>query len=373
MGLRTMVKVKGQKRQRKQAKVAPSGVGKKKAGKARRKSGGSDVLTGYRLALTSPFSEGAVGARVPDQFTGHTIGHTLKFQLSIGTDAGGASDVVIFPNVACPAISTRGNIVGGSTLTWSDGSTVGNGVYTINTADVSAKMSVYRIVGMGVKVETLTSLTNTGGRVNASTIPIASWLKIKNFTVGSQPVATNSNGTPSNTLKAWSIPADSNGKVDTTQMCKMTDTVTYSGNDVAMRPVIITPKQCSPSALDFRQSQDTVVGFDVEDAVVSGNVWGGDASYLRLDGFESVILTATGMPANTTCFNVEVIYHLEGVPQYATGGTILSSKGAASPVGILGMYRVIEEAAKAPMVRRAIVDGANIVHPLLGKFAQLLM
>lgn len=133
----------------------------------------------------------------------------------------------------------------------------------------------------------------------------------------------------------------------------------------------ITPRLSSPAALTFRDSGDNYMGTDY----VGGATTSGDGSYLRMEGHEAAYIYYTGGVASTSTFDLELIFHLEGKPNLNQGTTaavvaIQSSQSiGSSPVKPSGMLRVLEKAAKEPVVKQIVEQAAGFIHPMLGRLA----
>jgi len=157
----------------------------------------------YTAALVAPFSQGALGAQIPDIFSYPTDTKHFRQTFSIRLDKEGAFEGVIMPSpvfsLMAPAQWKLGNAVGPVGL-------ISNGFPTIqvapngippscvpgcpgsdavasdwlNTVQVNSCCSSatlanafgqFRVVGWGWKIRALTNLTNTQGRVQFASIP----------------------------------------------------------------------------------------------------------------------------------------------------------------------------------------------------------
>lgn len=326
------------------------------------------VTESYALARIDPFHPGAAGARVPDEYSGHTTTATLKTSLTITGAA--TMDAIIFPNLKCPILSTTGSISSGTTFTFGDATAVTTATWGWNSGNLAGRMTNYRLVGMGVRITSTSSMTNAQGRVVIATLPLETFLTSKTFTVGGVTASTNSSLTPLATLQGWGIPA-SGATVNAGYLAECPDACVISMLDLAENDFDIVPNLCSTSAYQLRSSDDRYTGFEMAYQATTGN--SGDGTYLHVNGFETIVIAVDGA-TTTSPVEIEIIYHVEGNPS-TTGGissgvsSILPPSTQRSPVNPRELDRVNVISAIAPVIRKALVGGAATIHPLLGKFA----
>jgi len=299
----------------------------------------------YKLALVDPFSEHVSGVKIPDMYSAPTATRRLVKSITVGTNGGGDFDLIILPNAYMNAISPRGCIPSGSTWSLGDGSTVGAGAVFTNATSLAGALTNYRIVSMGVRVRGVGSLTTTSGRIYAVTVPINSFVNDKTASVGGiTPNINNANATAANTIIAYGLP-NLAGAVDYNNMLNYPVSTEASIVSIAEKPLTIVPKVCGPSAFEFRQTSDRSMGFDIANQSSIANVQVGDASYLKVGGFEAVAIAGNG-PINTTLLEVEIIYHLEGNPFPVSSG--ISAGTSNSPlVDPIAWIKAIENAARS--------------------------
>lgn len=346
-----------------------SGSGKKRVDYNKKSS--SDA---YFVAMAEPFSAQAMGARVPDWFSIPTkTGHiTRRFALT--TNASGEADAIILPSCYWHAVSPRGSFAGQGTWTALDGTTLANAVVYTTTASLSTQFVNYRIVGYGVKVMGTTSMTNTQGVVLEAKVPISSYINSGGDPVGGiTPNISNANATKANTLAAYGVPNAAN-VVDATSLLILPESSETSLMALCERPMDIIPKITSAEAFSFRLAKDSAVGFNITDQSSVSNVQSGDASYLRLSGHEAVIIAATGCAASTSVLEVEVIYHIEGIPFISTSTTgYVAGDSLDINVDPISWLKAIQRAANLPSFRQAGAAGLDSVYPGLGTFAKRFM
>lgn len=326
----------------------------KKKNKSKAKAGqlpGGEASKRYFTALTDPFNPKAFDVRVPDEFSAPTACYFSKQSLTISSDANGDIDLSIFPCLVQCAISSRGNISTGG-QTWSPGVTgvtIANGFNGLDMNLVKSKLVNHRIVAYGVRIASVASMNNVAGKVYASTSPISSWAAQRTINLDNVAQIVDSTMTVDNILFAYGIPF-SNSKVDITKVAMMPGGVVQSALQTANGALEVHPKIIDSSAYDFRSSDYTNgVGFN-SFRQAAGNIYTADASAFRIAGHESVILAATGLPASTALFDVEIVYHLEGCLSQPGSSLQIqpSSRTNYAAVDLPGMFAAISRAATLP-------------------------
>lgn len=322
----------------------------------------------YALALMDPFHPSAGGAKVPDQYNLPTTTRTIR-STQTATVVGGAflGLVTNNPNMAI-AVHT-GSLADGANLTAHNGVGMGS-FWGINQASFAAQMDSYRIVGMGVRVTGLSSMTNASGKYVIGTFPSSSWAWAQEFALGGgTPQGT---ATPALTWKDWGIPYNA-GSSNPNLLVNYPGNRVVSAVEMTENVFEVVPRMADPEALIFRPSSDSTVGpfygFTGASAVT------GNADYIKLKGFETTFIYVSGAADGAT-FDIEIIYHLEGRPNLSAGspGQVLPINSAApSPVAPVKFFQILTEAAKQPTVRQVIEDVAGFIHPMLGRIAGSLL
>lgn len=360
---------------------APQQKQKKKVAKKKKNSkphalSSDPNVRSYLAALSDPFSERACGARVPDQFSAHTTTFELRASHTVTASATGNIGVWVFPNVVTALVVPEGTFGGSQPLRWLD-NTEATPIATrwgFDATTLGAKLQNYRIVGMGVRVANMSSMTNSSGKIMMGSYPINAYYATKNFNLGGVTPATNTNANGANTLQKWGV-LNTAGVVDYPSLVNYPGTKVVSGLEAAEHEFDIIPKPCQPSAFEFREPNDSFQGFGFS-GYVSGALPAGDPSYLKLDGFEACFITLTGGVASTTALDIEVVYHIEGAPNINSGNpsaAFVNQQGTQSPTNMSGFFAAVEYALKLPSVRQASHVVADMVHPLLGKFARAVL
>jgi hypothetical protein len=270
-------------------------------------------------------------------------------------------------------MSPRGSVVGGGTWTTLDGATVANAIVFTTPASLSAQLTNYRIVGYGVKIIGIASMTTNSGSLTVATVPAEGWLNL-NYPVGGQsPNSNNAAMTVNNTLLSYGVPTASN-VVSVSALPSLPNTAESSLVNVSERPMQVCPKICSPSAFMFRETTDLGPGYSITNQTSVSSVSAGNAAYLAVGGLETVIIAATGCPASTSMLDIELVYHLEGVPVVAsTANAVIGSDTTGIAVDPVGWMNVIKDVAAMPSFRCAVETVGNSFFPGLGTMVGKLL
>lgn len=329
----------------------------------------------YWLALTDPFHPDAVGARVPDLYSAHTATYTVRASLTVTANASGAATQFVFPNPVTSVFNQQGASPDFAALTWGD-NTVANGArWGIDQAALGSKLDNYRIVGYGIRVTNMSSMTTSQGKFFMGSYPVNSTWHTKDFTVGGAVLPTSAGLTRAATTAPWGVPLDAAGNFNSSLLAQYPGTVIRSALEMGEEAYDVAARPVDPRAFSFRTSNDQPDGWDV----VGGAAASGDGSYLDMDGFEALFISLQGAVASQSAYDLEIVYHIEGRPYLGglpavTGQNqlVTPSMSSASPVNPMGFFDAIAAAVKIPAVRQVVDTAADTVHPLLGKFVRML-
>lgn len=338
-----------------------------------------DVLR-YYLALTEPFHPDAVGARVPDMYAAHTATYTVHATHTVTVNSAGSATIFMFPNLVASMYVPQGASPDFSTLTWGDNTTTAAARWGIDDAALGAKLDNYRIVGCGMRVANMSSMTNAQGKFIAGTYPVDSTWHTKDFAVAGALLATNAAYTPAATASDWGVPLTVAGAIAPNLLIQYPGAQLKSAMELGEQCLDIVPRPVDPRAFNFRTSNAQPNGWSTNGAAAGGAVNTGGVEFLDLFGFEAAFISLQGAVASTSSFDIEVIYHVEGRPYLAgisavtAQNTIIApATSSASPVNPIGFMEAVGKAVKLPAVKDAIETGAALIHPTLGKFVNLLL
>lgn len=300
--------------------------------------------TDFFRALTDPFAPTSLGCQVPDPFPFPTQTYHVHQTIVFGCQTGVTSGAVAFlPN---PLLSTLDltRINTGSVLTASIISTPqtpivvsatlpGGGMYSATSQpSLNAAFSSYRVVSWGIKISNLQPQLSATGRLIMAYFPVSDTTP----TLGDIAIATLPGivspimGTPPSVL-ASSVILEAPTGMELTVGDLLKGDLQMSGlytnlNFFAFKNTLL--------------SGQPALGFNIgDDLAINGG--GGVASVqykdaTRMTGGAGIVLYYEGIPAGTqNAFQVEVIYHLEGTPNFASANNnaIVPSTGRKANVG----------------------------------------
>lgn len=331
----------------------------------------SSALACYKSALNNPFSTKSQGARVPDMYCVPTSTRHITRSFTLTSNASGELDAVCLPSAFHHVISPKGNLSGAGNWQLLDGTTVTSGLGYTDKAAFSQQLTNYRIVGWGVQIMGTAAMTNNQGKIIVAKVPISSNINTKADAVGGiSPNVNNSNATAANTLSAYGIPNFS-GTVNTPALANLNDSFETTMVAISERPKPIFSKITSPEAFVFRESTDNAIGYNITDQSSLTNVQSGDASYLRVAGFEAIVIGAAGLPASTAVMELQITYHLEGTPYIsASGNSFIAGDSAMVSVDPIGWMKVIADVAKQDSFKTIVGMAGDTFYPGLGTFAK---
>lgn len=297
----------------------------------------------FASATRAPFSQLAGGVKVPDgsPLKTSTVVLTRKFQVQ--SDANGEVDLVILPCLPCCAFTTRSCISGGTTLAlaseavtagFKDTVTVTNarGV-GFDTDSLWLNYSQFRIAAMGARYRGSAGVSVSGDLTAAvhplkGLAPPLSTLIPSIAGVAGTAVSTSTYTDafgPRNTMAAYldslGLPNTGSGNagvIDVQKTVQLPVHGTMSAAEAAARGVHLRSVPFEPSARDFKRTAYRGMGTDAIDCapnlLTNSQLLGVDYSLWKVGGNESMLVTGTAFAANTVIGNVELVYHLEVVP-----------------------------------------------------------
>lgn len=119
----------------------------------------------HTIALSNPFSEHAVGAKLPDENSTKSVSVTINDTFTMNTDANGRADARISPNVGAGTFDHAATSGSTGVTSWAAA------VALTDIAAYQAAFDSYRIVGWGLKVTSLLAPTNQKGYFRVITMP----------------------------------------------------------------------------------------------------------------------------------------------------------------------------------------------------------
>lgn len=334
----------------------------------------------YYLALTDPFNPEAVGARVPDMHAAHTATYTIRATHTLTADTNGNAYATFFPNVAASSYLVLGNSSDYSNILWGDGGSQIAARWGINVPNLAAKLDNYRIVGYGIRVTNLSSMTNSQGKFVMGSYPITSSWHTRDFQIGNKTLAVDPLFTRQNTIGEWGIPMTTAGTIVPSLLVQYPGSQLRSALDMAEKAYDIVARPVDPRCFNFRSTNNTADGWSTAGALAGGVVTTGSDEYLELAGFEALFVALTGGVASTSSYDVEIVYHIEGRPYLsgisgaaAQNELVVPAATSASPVNPMGFMEAVATAVRQPAVKDVIGAGADLISPMLGHLARTVL
>jgi len=311
-------------------------------GKGKGAPRGSNV--DFYKALTDPFHPNSLGCQVPDPFPFPTTTYHVHQTLVLGVPAAATAGAVAFlPN---PLLSTLDltRINAGSSLQSSiittpqtpivaSATLPGGGMYSATSqASLNSAYSSYRVVSWGIKLSNLQPQLSATGRIMMAYFPVSDTTP----TLGDIAIATLPGivspimGVPPSTL-ASSVILEAPTGMELTVGDLLKGDLQLSG--LYSNLTFFTFKNtllAGQPTLGFNIGDD--VAFNAANAAVS--IQYKDAT--RMSGGSGIVLYYEGIPPGTqNALQVEVIYHLEGTPNFASANNnaIVPSTGRKANVG----------------------------------------
>lgn len=359
---------------------------------------GEDVEA-YAAATFFPFTEAAVGARVPEPYAVRTrttrVVTPFRVTPSNSGNSAGVFDAIVLPNVLNTVVSNQGTWAGGANtqFLYVSGASIPSNMLACTTqANLSAAYTAYRVVGMGVRLKCDSSYNNTSGRIYVAVVPA----------MPQAPAYFDSVATVADTYAAVGAPFDSLSSAVNGDIVSYPNASEFSVTDLMEEGgVEIMVPRTSARALDFlvgnMYSQNAGLGwqgFALQAAVGVGSIGGTQyegnnttvltnvqatnaahitngtttADYANLTrcgvdptiystaGFSTVLIRGEGLTSgtNSTTLTMEVVFHLEG--EVAP----VASSGASTVLVDDSMSRAL-----APRAHTDIIDiAAQFANPI---------
>lgn len=307
------------------------------------------------MAARAPFARAAEGVRLPDGNPNTTVTFAVTRKLAVSSDSNGNLDVVVLPNLESFLFSTRGVCGDVSLYAAATGTTVDT-VYApttttttaarFDTTTLSGMYNRFRIVAYGVRLR-VSSGVETNGEFTIATMPLKG---LVNPAGSLRPAVIGADGftnemmsyygkagprsTVGQMLDSLGLPytgTDNAAQVDISKLVNIPAHATVTASEASARGVHVRGLPFESAAREYRAMAFKAHGTDCMDVIfstgTSGNAGsavtafqlGTDMSPYKIGGHESCIIGGSGFTASASVGTVEVIYHVEAIPnpQYA--------------------------------------------------------
>jgi len=310
------------------------------------------ALAQYAAACLYPFSEEAIGARVPMPYEVRTRTTHLLTPYKCVVPSTGVFDAIITPNAAYTLTSNYGTWSGGVNnplnYTASGNGAVANYIAGNSTiANMSAIYSNHRIVAMGVRIKSNSNYTVTQGRIFVAVVPA----------LPAYPsLVTNGTASAAGFYNALGCPCDTSytgagGGIVSSSIVSYPVSAEFAMSDLMEEGgVTIRVPKTSSRHQDFigEGTVGTGYGWDLTAPTSTAGLAAGglsvvyanggantalngspgvDPSWIQTSGHSSVFIRGDGM-SSSQVVEVEVIMHFEG--EVAATNTVAS--GGLTPI-----------------------------------------
>lgn len=301
--------------------------------KKRSKSGTKPMgaaLRQFQLALRDPFSPDALGVRVIDSVCYPTTVSHLRFKATCTTTATGTFQAVLLPFLHANSILAAGTMTGNP------------GVYAYNTSvsyvalpnALKTFYTSYRVVAWGVRIILTDSNQNARGTYTLAPVMLAG--KVPGPAALGLTAANNAA-----IMAAFGVPTPSEA------IASMPGAVAVNAQDLMTRgEMLARGLTYSPTAFDMKAvTNDGVVwSGGTKHFHQSPAIWDSATSVTSIveqttvnqgQGQLAYLLSVANAPASTAEFQLEFIYHIEGVPQPSSGVVMTSTPSPAGSTAVL--------------------------------------
>jgi len=293
-------------------------------------------------AVTNPFSDRALGARVPDAGLTATSTTHLANKTVFSTDAQGRLAIVVLPNPNCTLFDVQGLLNSSSTISTTSLSKMNSANYSYGASSPATMLNAlatYRVAVMGTFVRVLTNETNIAGDILIAPFSMTNTVPGYNaFT------STNESDCMTSTMAGY-----------TPSMLTSVGTVSFPGHKIFSCTQLIS----QGVQLCHTPYNSTYYNFKTTNAVMNyGTGRVGDTVVVnsagvvldtefkdstQMVGGTAFIIVVTGAPANTKFLSVEMQIGIEGTPTIATTTTAIPIP-TVQPASCAGSTAVIESA-----------------------------
>lgn len=324
------------------SKKKPKLKGRVKSKKQAKKS--ASPSSAYQVCLQNPFSPGAIGAKIPSPFTVPTTTYRLVTEFSTYS-AVSKGALLFMPNPLVSVVDLSGVTTTNSAGACLDYST--SSLHRFNATNTYKNYNLYgaatptgltgiatsyRVAGWGVRIMNSASTTYCQGRLMVAKLPCIGDLPSYSLL---NSVGADTNGFVSNITGAGA------GFLNSPAIRELPDSLMSSALECMQRDVVVASRPTSAQALVWRPCQPVVnystnyfMGDDAAayqnptayvaatsggavttGLTVNGSVGAGWSDQVMVGGHEAIVFYFDGASAQAVSYNIELIYHLEVIPQ----------------------------------------------------------
>nr|UJQ92733.1 MAG: hypothetical protein [Narnaviridae sp.] len=315
------------KKANKQKKVK-NGQHPPQAKKLRNPNAINSMASPFAQALSDPFAPSSLGCKVPDPYPFPTQSYHLHQTTVLGTIGSNVAGGVMFlPSPTFSLIDTDhcNNVANNSVISTSFtrfGSVSTNpnyGLYaSTGLSTLAGVLETYRVVSWGIKISNLQPELSATGRIIIAMLPIAD-------TVPTTVELSNSTFLTTGLLPVCGVPM---GVLDSANLLQLPTSLEFTVGDLLHGDLELSGMYTSGSFWNFKTpltSSTEFTGYTTGDqSSTNGTVVTavGFKDSTRMCGGVGIAIYYEGIPVNTSAFQVETIYHLEGTPSITSNSAI---------------------------------------------------
>lgn len=295
-----------------------------------------------------PFGEAANGARQLSQYPLATNTFKVLATAECTSTATGTFGTVVTPNPSYTftqiAAGTDGTITGvSSALSIRNGGT--NAIVYAASNDLPGKAEKYRCVSIGVNLKPITNFTSTSGHVYVAFVPSGEYYPYKMADSATAALLGEFLGVPYTSSGVSSAVSN----LPNCRQFSIAELLASGG--LEMTVPISSPRH--EDWLDVA-SYDQFPGLAWNS--VNTTSYGGTitSSYAQTAGWGTLVVFATGMPASSKVFTIQVVFHVEATPIVAGSSVnafIPTSLGLPKPAAPDVKHRLISAITSSPAIR----------------------
>jgi hypothetical protein len=312
----------------------------------------SRELTQYASALSDPFADRSIGARVPDMFSAPTVTYHARGTMTIASSSSGVASLLLTPLPHLSTIDINTTAVNSS---GQQGYFYNTSAYqAVTAANLSTNFSSYRVVGAGWKIRNLLPPTSATGRIIIAPAACAGSVP--------GPAFLNQTAVQNSKLSLDLIGVTTVTDGYSSDILESPGAAEYTIQDIITNSVTIVSKPLTPQAFSLVNTYtSSLTGnsiYETGDAfvtVATGLVTSGENANDRVYGWEAFMLRAEGLPPSTTnCFEIQYVLHLEGIPAQVSGaGQMIPAATPVAHVNINGHNAVLSKMLSKPSIKFA--------------------
>lgn len=316
----------------------------------------------YLAALTNPFSDEAIGARVPDQWAFPTATYRSRGTVTMTSDASGVASGTFFCN---PYVSFAANDTNIST--GMQPHTSSPLIYAAaSQANITNVLASVRVVGGGLSIRANLPLTTDTGRIIVARVPVNS--------PGLGPALLDLNVVSPEAVCQMTIGMDTGGANTAwpADILELPGSQELTVQDIIAQSLELHFKPITPMAFNFLDTSNATQ-INATDRSGVGNVKTAtslafvtdNAGEQDMRGWDAFLIRCEGLPVSTqACIEVEYIYHYEGNPaMVTTQGNLEPDCPPRTVVDIPGFQVAVSKALSAPSMIQTVRDiGSSIIN-----------